>query len=238
MMDAAAGFPFARAAAALAAYERNACDAARWAHPTWLTHMLRAEPYALARLHQALETVGRTSVESYSRALLRAAGVMLPDFNALCRPGAALLDCLPARMGMQVLRMRAVRLRRAEARRLIEKRIRLQLSEWIGIPLDRLLSHNPQRANAPDVGRFVSRGQVPPLDKLDADELAYEGYALVMRDLRAIAPPFPLLRLALPKSVPGVGWLDEGSGATDAGGTTELFAQLAHLLPEWGWLFG
>ena len=33
-MEAAAAFPFARAAAALGAYERNARDVARWAHPS------------------------------------------------------------------------------------------------------------------------------------------------------------------------------------------------------------
>lgn len=237
MMDAAA-FPFARAAAALVAYERNARGLAGWIHASWLAHALHAQPHALGRLRQALDAAGRANMESCSRALVRAVGVMPPEFNALRRPGPALLDCLPAEMGLQVLRMRAVWLRRAEARRLIEKRSRMQISEWIGISLDRMLNAAAQGGgNAPDINRLISRAQVPSLDRLDADQLADEGYALVMRDLHAVAPPFALLRLALPKSMPAVGWVDDAA-ATDTNGTAELFAQLGRLLPEWAWLFG
>lgn len=238
-MESAAAFPFARAAAALAAYERNARDAARWAHASWFASVLRIETHALDLLRQALESAGRREVDACSQALLRATGVRAPEFVALRRAGPALFDCLPAQLGIQVLRMRAVRLRRAEARRLIEKRSRMQLSEWLGIPLDQLINQGgPVSGNAPDIARFIGRGQMPPLDSLDAQALTFEGYALLMRDLRSIAPPFPLLRLALPKTIPGTEWMQESAGDIDPSGTSELFTLLPKLLPEWAWLFG
>lgn len=238
-MEAAAAFPFARAAAALGAYERNARDAARWAHPSWLASILRVEAHALDLFRQALASAGRKEVDLCSKALLRAAGVTSPEFGVLRRGGPALLDCLPAPLGLQVLRMRAVRLRRAEARRLIEKRSRMQLSEWLGISLDRLIDQGgASSGNAPDIARFVGPGQVPSLDRLDAQALTFEGYALLMRDLRCIVSPFPLLRLALPKTVPDTGWMQTGAGEVDPNGTSELFALLPRLLPEWACLFG
>lgn len=238
-MEAAAAFPFARAAAALGAYERNARDVARWAHPSWIASILRVETHALDLLREALACAGCKEVDLCSQALLRAAGVAPPEFGVLRRGGPALLDCLPAPLGLQVLRMRAVRMRRAEARRLIEKRIRLQLSEWLGISLDRLINQGGAASgNAPDIARFVGRGQMPALDRLDAQALTLEGYTLLMRDLRSIAPPFPLLRLALPKTVPDTGWMQAGAGDIDPSGTSELFALLPKLLPEWAWLFG
>lgn len=238
-MEAAAAFPFARAAAALDAYERNARNAALWAHSSWFASVLRVETHALELLREALESAGRKEVDLCSRALLRAAGVVPPEFGSLRRTGPALLDCLPAQLGLQVLRMRAVRLRRAEARRLIEKRTRMQLSDWLGMPLDQVISRGgPATGNAPDIARFVARAQMPSLDRLDAQALTFEGYALLMRDLRSVAPPFPLLRLALPKTVPGAAWIHTEAGEVDPGGTSELFALLPKLLPEWAWLFG
>lgn len=238
-METATAFPFARAAAALAAYERNAREAARWAHASWFGSALRIETRALDLLRQAIESAGRKEVDLCSRALLRAAGVTQPGFGVLRASGPALLDCLPARLGLQVLRMRAVRLRRAEARRLIEKRSRMQLSEWLGIPLDQVMNQGGSTSgNAPDIARLIERGQMPALDRLDAQALTFEGYALVIRDLRSVAPPFPLLRLALPKTLPDTGWMREGAAQVDPNGTAELFAMLPKLLPEWAWLFG
>ena len=238
-MQAAAAFPFARAAAALSAYERNARDAARWAHTSWFASALRVDADVLVPFRQALESAGRKEVDLCSRALLRAAGVTPPDLGVLRRSGPAVLDCLPAQLGLQVLRMRAVRLRRAEARRLVEKRSRMQLSEWAGIPLDQLINQAASTSgNAPDIARFVGRGLMLPLDRLDEQALTVEGYGLLMRDLRSIAAPFPLLRLALPKTLPDTGWTQAGAVDIDPNGTSELFALLPKWLPEWAWLFG
>jgi type III secretion system HrpB4-like protein len=238
-MQAAVAFPFARAAAALQAYERNARDAALWADRSWFATALRVETQPLERVRHALESAGRKEVDLCSRALLRAAGVLPPEFGTLLRAGPALLDCLPAQVGLRVFRMRAVRLRRAQARRLIDKRTRTQLSEWLGMPLDHLINQGSARSgNAPDIDRFAGRAQIPSLDRLDAQALSFEGYALLMRDLRSIAPPFPLLRLALPKTIPATAWLHDDAGQLDPNGTSELFALLPKLLPEWAWLFG
>lgn len=237
-MTASTAFPFARTAAAFAAYERNAREAVCWVHPSWLAGALNVEAGALAGLRAALTTAARAQVEACSLALLRALGVQAPSFDALRAPNLAVLDALPPQWGLRVLRMRSLALRRADVRRLIDKRNRMQLSECVGVPLDRLTGGTSGTANAPDITRLTARGLLPALDRLDADTLAYEGYALMTRDARSIAAPFALLRLALPRDLPASPWLDDGGRELDAGGTARLVARLPELLPEWAWLFG
>lgn len=162
--------------------------------------------------------------------------------SASARPNAALLDVLPAQTGLQVLRMRALSFRRAEARRLIDKRSRSQLSEWAGVGIDRL-TQDAHLADAPDTARLAARAAMPPLAELDAAALAIEGCALLLRDLATAdhagpRVPFPLLRLALPRVLPTPSWLAAVPPQLDALGTARLFARLSELLPEWAWLFG
>jgi type III secretion system HrpB4-like protein len=221
-MTASTAFPFARAAAAFAAYERNARDAVHWVHPSWLAAALGVDAGALDGLRAALATAARAQVEACSLALLRTLGVPAPSFDALRAPNLAVLDALPPQWGLRVLRMRSLALRRADVRRLIDKRNRMQLSEYVGVSLDRL----------------TGRGLLPALDRLDADTLACEGYALMARDACSVAAPFGLLRLALPRNLPASPWLDDGGRELDAGGTARLVARLPELLPEWAWLFG
>jgi type III secretion system HrpB4-like protein len=243
-MGAATAFPFARAAAMLAAYERNAREAVRWVHPSWLAAALGVDAGRLDSLRAALASARRMHSEACSLALLRALGVQAPPFDAMQASNLAVLDALPPEWGLRVLRMRSLILRRADVRRLIDKRTRMQLSEWVGVPLDRLTSGNAgatgttSMANAPDTALLTTRGKLPALDRLDADTLAYEGYALLMRDTRSIAAPFALLRLALPRNLPASPGLNEGGRELDAGGTAQLLARLADLLPEQAWSFG
>jgi len=238
-----AAFPFSRAAAALAAWQRNANDAARWAHPSWWAPALDVSPATVSAsfdaLRDALASTGTGAVAACSRALLRAAGVPLPDFDSLRAPGPLVLDALPVDDALRVLRMRALLLRRAEVRRLIDKPSRRRLAEWIGVPLERLGAvprHGGGAGGAsthvPDVARLVTRGHLPSLEELDAERLAYEGYALI-----AWPRPCPLLRLALPRDLPPP-WPATTARELDTGGTALLFAQLPELLPEWAWLFG
>ncbi|MFM2463168.1 type III secretion protein HrpB4 [Paraburkholderia sp. RL17-368-BIF-A] len=254
-----AAFPFSRAAAALAAWQRNANDAARWAHPSWWAPALDVSPATVSAsfdaLRDALASTGTGAAAACSRALLRAAGVPLPDFDSLRAPSPLVLDALPVDDALRVLRMRALLLRRAEVRRLIDKPSRRRLAEWIGMPLERL-GAAPRRpgadrasANVPDVARLVARGHLPSLEELDAERLAYEGYALIARDVALSASdaqeaalfawprPCPLLRLALPRDLPPP-WPATTARELDTGGTAFLFAQLPELLSEWAWLFG
>lgn len=247
-------FPFARAAAVLAAYERNAREAVRWVHSSWLAAALGVEPVRLDGLRAALANAKREQSEACSLALLRALGVQAPPFDAMQAQNLAMLDALPPEWGLRVLRMRSLVLRRADVRRLIDKRTRMQLTEWVSVPLDRLTSgatsgaagaagttgatRTSATANAPDTALLTARGKLPALDRLDADTLAYEGYALLMRDSRSNAAPFALLRLALPRNLPASPWLDAGGRELDAGGTAQLLARLPELLPESAWSFG
>ncbi|MBW0446269.1 type III secretion protein [bacterium M00.F.Ca.ET.228.01.1.1] len=229
-----AAFPFSRTAAALAAWQRNASEAARWAHPSWWAPALDVPPAtasaAFDALRDALASTRAAALAACSRALLRAADVALPGFDSLRAPNPAVLDALPVEVGLRVLRMRALLLRRAEVRRLIDKQSRRRLAHWVGVPLERLAfapgqgaahaalgnewtqaapgnelarlladmpadlstkvsakapRHVP--ANAPDAARLVARGDLPPLDEIDDERLAYEGYALIARDMQEAA---------------------------------------------------
>lgn len=229
-----AAFPFSRTAAALAAWQRNASEAARWAHPSWWAPALDVPPAtacaAFDALRDALASTRAAALAACSRALLRAADVALPSFDSLRAPNPAVLDALPVEVGLRVLRMRALLLRRAEVRRLIDKQSRRRLAHWVGVPLERLafapgqgaahaalgnewaqaapgnelarlladmpadlptkVSAKAPRyvpANAPDVARLVARGDLPPLDEIDDERLAYEGYALLARDMQEAA---------------------------------------------------
>lgn len=237
-MGAPTTFPFARMAAAFAAYESNARDAVRWAHRSWLAAALRVSVGEADQVSAAFAGANRAQVDAASLALVRMAGMQPPQFTALRAPSPAVLDALPLEWGLRVLRMRALVLRRAEVRRLIDKRSRNQLSDWIGIPVDRLTEGAPGAANTADIGRLSARMPVPALDSLDAQALACEGCALMMCDAPVGATPFSLLRLALPREFRAPSWLGDSRGEGDDGGTMRLLARLPELIPEWAWLFG
>lgn len=243
-MGAPTTFPFARMAAAFAAYESNARDAVRWAHRSWLAAALRLNVDQVDQVNQvdpvsaALERANRTQIDAASLALVRIAGMQPPSFTALRAPSPAVLDALPPEWGLRVLRMRALVLRRAEVRRLIDKRSRNQLSDWIGLPIDRLTEGAPGPTNTADIGRLSARVPLPALDSLDAQALACEGWALMMRDASVGAASFSLLRLALPRELRVLSWLEDSRRDGDADGTMRLLARLPALIPEWAWLFG
>ncbi|WP_232231886.1 type III secretion protein HrpB4 [Burkholderia sp. WSM2230] len=206
-------FPFSRTAGALAAWQHNASEAARWAHPSWWAPALDMPPATVSAcfdaLREALASTHAGALAACSRALLRAADVALPGFDSLRAPNPAVLDALPVEVGLRALRMRALLLRRAEVRRLIDKQNRRRLAQWVGVPLERLgavprqgaahaalgnvsasvpvnVSANAP-ANAPDLARLVARGDLPPLEEIDDERLAYEGYALIVRDMQETA---------------------------------------------------
>ncbi|MFM0002486.1 type III secretion protein HrpB4 [Paraburkholderia dipogonis] len=258
-MNAPTDLPFMRVAAALDAYRRNLASAARWADPSWSAALLGADAVQLESWRMALERANSAAVESCSHALADAAAVKPPAFASLthsalkptpsgaAQPNAVLLDVLPVRHALQVLRMRALSFRRAEARRLIDKRTRSQLSEWTGVGVDRL-TQDAHLADAPDIARLAARAAMPPLTALDAGTLAVEGCALLLRDLGHVngancagdsaRVPFPLLRLALPRVLTTPAWLASVPDSIDAAGSARLFARLSDLLPEFAWLFG
>ena len=237
-MGAPTTFPFARMAAAFAAYERNVRDAAHWAHPSWLATALAVTEDDLGPLRAALASAEPGHVDALSRSLVGMAGVQPHPFDALRAPSLAVLDALPPEWGLRVLRMRALMRRRADVRRLIDKRSRTRLSEWIGIPVDRLTGGVHDATNAAGSARLTGRSSPPALDTLDAQALACEGCALIMRDMPAGAAPFSLLRLAFPREMRVPSWLQDSPGELDTGGTAGLVARLPEWIPEWAWLFG
>jgi type III secretion system HrpB4-like protein len=224
--------PAQRGARALSAWERNACAAFSWAHPSWIAGALAIGEAEALMLSRAL---GGDRNESLSHAFLQSARLPPPDLEALAHVHVARLDALPIEIGLRVLRLRALRFRRSEVRRIVDKRTRTAVLQWAGIPLDRLTNEtDEERLNAPDVTRL----SLTPVALLDADTLALEGHALIARDLNAVRSPCPLLRLALPCASTGTRWIDALPRDLDAQGTQALIARLPEYLPEWSWLFG
>ncbi|MGF6768164.1 type III secretion system HrpB4-like protein [Paraburkholderia sp. GAS199] len=258
-MSAPTELPFQRIARALDAYRRNLASVIDWAEPTWFAALLGSDSAQWTSWRAALANAPVARIEACSQAFAQAAGVAAPTFAALThgalrpgpsatlQPNAALLDVLPVQHGLQVLRMRALSFRRAEARRLIDKRTRAQLSQWAGVGIDRL-TQDAHLADAPDIARLAARAAMPPLTTLDAQTLAVEGCALLLRDLGAQSQasganhvaitPFPLLRLALPRVLAAPAWLAAVPDSIDAAGSARLFARLSELLPEFAWLSG
>ncbi|WP_321926253.1 type III secretion protein HrpB4 [Burkholderia sp. BCC1998] len=272
--------PFRRAAAVLAAWQRNATSVLQWAHPSWLASALAiGEADALALTRATVERSGagapadtmpatgegavdsargsRAHLDVCSLALLRSVGLAWPELDALARPGAMRLDVLPPELGLCVLRIRALRFRRGEIRRIVDKRTRTNVVQWAGVPVDVLTREMPnERAAVPDIGQMSARVPIPPIAALDGDTLALEGLALLQRDLRSAVSPCPLLRLALPRAAAGgrdgtsmaargAGesrmnghWVEQVPAEVDQHGTDAVFAQLPNLFPEWAWLFG
>lgn len=230
--------PFERAAAALAAYDRNARDAMSWAHPSWLAAALEVDSSAILTLRPTLLNCQRERMEAASCVLLRAAGVEPPGIARFIAPGITMLDALPIEHGLRMLRVRALLFRGAQVRRLIDKASRRRLVEWTGVPLD-AITH--AATGAPDVAAPTSSDAMKPLDEIDAQTLAEEGYSLIVRDeadAGRAGQPCTLLRLALPFGINLPGWFRTRVGGLDQDGTLKLLAHLPAWLPEWKWLFG
>lgn len=228
--------PFARTTAALAAWQDSARRALQWAHPSWLAGVLDIDEAAARVLIQAVDPAHRAS----SLSLLQGVGIALPELESLAAPGPARLDALPPELGLRVLRIRALRFRRSEIRRIVDKTTRASVVRWAGVPLDRLTGETPsERLSAPDIGQLARRFPIPPVAMLDDDALAFEGHSLIRRDLRA-GSPCSLLRLALPRDAASARarWVNQVPADIDPHGTDALIAQLPTLMPEWTWLFG
>ena len=265
-MNAMTDLSYRTAAAALAAWQRNARSALQWAHPSWLAGALGIDAAAADGLARALavphgataasdgETDAgsdaairlRMRVDACSLALLRCVGLPLPDIRAVAGPGALRVDALPPETGLRVLRIRALRFRRGEIRRIVDKRMRARVAEWSGLALDRLITEQPGKRHAiPDIEQMAARVLIPPVTGVDGDALALEGHALIRRDLGHAYSPCPLLRLALPADAHALRatgspphWVDRIPADLDRHGTDALFAELPPLLPEYAWLSG
>lgn len=248
-MNASLDLPFIRAASALQAYGRNLATSAQWMHRSWIMHLLDIDDPQFDRWQLALDRASQPAIERVSLALCRSAEIAAPSVEAVSQPalrsraeGAvpnpALLDVVPPAIGVQIVCMRALSFRRAEVRRLIDKRTRSGLSAMAGVSVD-ALSRDAHLADAPDVVRLQSRSGMPGLATLDAATLQSEGLALILRDLGTQdASPFPLLQCALPRIAHMPSWLAAVPPELDSLGTARLFARLPELLPEWSWLFG
>jgi hypothetical protein len=193
----------------------------------------------------------QTTLDACSRALVIASGTTPPAPDAWSQPALArsetltgnrlnlvLLDMLPAEIGLQVLCMRALLFRRFELRRVIDKRVRLRLSEWAGINLETLLA-GALYGDIPDAVDHADYAAVPSVDTLSVYALAEEGLALFTRDQHVDdILQCGLLRLALAQAGAQHQWLGKIPATYDAGSSAWLYSQLPNWLGTWAWLFG
>jgi type III secretion system HrpB4-like protein len=212
--------PARRIADALIAWQDNTRDALSWVHVSWLASVLSLGEDEVLALTSAIPASRR---EACSLAFVESACLPPPGLEE------TFFDALPVDIGLRVLRLRALRFRRAEIRRIVDKRTRLNVLQWAGVSTLELLTRDALAA--PDIARL----SIPPIATLDADALALEGHALISRDTSS---PCALLRCALPRISPHASWIGRVPRDLDHDGTRALIQQLPELLPEWSWLFG
>jgi hypothetical protein len=220
----------------LASYEHNVRTAIRWVHGSWLAIALGLGEAAALALRERLR---HDSCEGVSLALMRALPFAPPSLERLIGVPAARLDALPIEQGLAALCIRALLLRRAQVRRLIDRNTRVRLAQWAGFPLDRIAGSSAADASAaPDLTRVQGVAAVPSLESLEHTQLALEGHALLAREPQAGDVPCALLRFALPYDARHAAWLHAVPAALDESGTGVLHARLAEFLPEYPWLSG
>ncbi|HZZ13233.1 MAG TPA: type III secretion protein HrpB4, partial [Paraburkholderia sp.] len=174
----------------LASYQHNVRTAMRWVHGSWLAVALGLGEAAAQTLREQLQ---HDPCGNISLALMRALPFDPPSLEQLLGAPAARLDALPIEQGLSALRIRALLLRRAQVRRLIDRNTRVRLTQWTGLSLDCFAgSSAADAAAAPDLTRMLSG--VPSLESLDPTQLALEGYTLLAREAWAGQAPYALLR--------------------------------------------
>lgn len=222
-------------AAVLRAYENNVRSLLDWAHPERLGQMLALGQEAAGALVAQLTALqgarAAAARADCGTALSRCWGLPPPLLDRWRHEPVQRLDALPPALGLGVLRMRALRYRRAEVRRLIDRASRQRLSAWVGVPLDALVGDGDGAVSRRNAG-------LRPLASLDEATLALEGHALLRRDFSLQHSPCPLLLLALPATVVEAERQMPVQGSDDPDGSRFVFEALPELLPEWSWLFG
>ncbi|VWD53082.1 type III secretion protein HrpB4 [Burkholderia lata] len=221
---------------ALAVYQRNVRTAAVWADSSWMSTAIGdVDVLGLSSLRAAASMLDERRIAAVSHALLDALDFEPPKLSALVGPQWSSLDAMPVEVGARVLRMRALIFRRMEVRRLIDRKSRVALSEWAGMPIESLVR---EHSGAPDIALLARTLHVPPLHSLDAHALSCEGLALLLRDLCVDRPPFALLRLLFSRDIELPEWPRRVDRALDAQGSARVMAELPEWVREWGWVFG
>ncbi|MPV67763.1 type III secretion protein HrpB4 [Burkholderia sp. BE17] len=247
--------PRQRAAALLDSYRRNFAKAICCADPSWTCTLLGIDDSRYSVWRATLEQVGEAARDNYSQALARAAGVTRPSLDMLLEPALrepthgsivaaqipnlALLDVLPQETGLAILRMRALSLRSAEVRLLIDKQTRSQISAWTGVHPDAFIQDS-RSIGVTDAAWLNTKDGMPPLVSHDALTLSIEGWMLLLRDTGAdpSSDMITLMRLALPRNLVAPHWLGELPSRPNTFCGEHLFARLPRLLPEHAWVFG
>ncbi|MEM5367477.1 type III secretion protein HrpB4 [Paraburkholderia azotifigens] len=220
------------AAQILLGWQRNARSALQWLHRDWLAAALGLDAKLRTQTHMeaALAALRARCDDMCSLAVLRVLQPAPPTLDLFSAAPAARLDALQVETALQILRMLALLARRAEVRRLVDRTTRKRLAEWIGCPLDDLLSKAvPEAPSLVDARR--ERSGMRALGSLDADELALEGLALLPR----AGAQRMLLRFALPSA-------DASTVSPSEDECEDAFAllreRLGPLVPEYPWLSG
>ncbi|WP_206956686.1 type III secretion protein HrpB4 [Trinickia acidisoli] len=233
--------PAGRAAAWLTQLEQNRSTAVEWIDRSWLPTWLAAAslpenalaaPDCAKALMQALALPALDSDLAFDYADTRQA--------AAGRRYGMRLAALPVADQVRMLHLRSLVFRRGEVRRVVDRARRERLAASLGDEGGALLRWLQSLAGAPEMSTLARTIGVAPLDTLDEDALAWEGYCLFERDGMLIAGNAcaALLRLALPRALMRPAWLARCPREIDADGGERVCARLPILFPERAWSFG
>jgi type III secretion system HrpB4-like protein len=234
--------PAGVAAAWLAALERNRATAIEWIDRSWWPDWLSVGALDAGSLTQ------RDCANALARALavppLDAALVFecVDTRQHRCtrlRQGMA-LAALPIVDQLRIARLRSLVFRRAEVRRIVDRDRRTRLAASLGDEGGVLLRWLGSVAGAPEISALRRSLGIGTLESLDETGLAWEGYCLFERDgvLASGSAHGALLRLALPRALSSLAWLERCPPGLDADGSELVSSRLPLLYPEFAWSFG
>lgn len=192
-------------------YAANRLALPAWMHEDWLP------AGGLDLLREAAEAdLTAPARRRYMRVIdawLGAHGVALAPL-AMFRADHAALAALPVEPALQALRLRALHFRRAELRYWIDRHSRERLAGWLGTEASGVLRWLMETPHAPQLDRLMRMRDMPPLDELDDERLAWEGFCLCRRaGWCGPHAPLALLRFAWPRDSEPPDWLDDVGAA-------------------------
>lgn len=217
------GYPARRLAEMLIQYESSRRAVFGYLHASWLDTLPAASRWLI--------TLEAARLPDCAEALLELLGLGAPPLEVFHGPAANLV-ALPVDAALHALRFRALWACRGELRHWIDRSRRTLLDDWIGPRAAAIL----RAEHAQPLGHASWLNEVPALDTMSAQELAWSGYCLFDQDgILPTGGPAALVRLALPRDALAPQWIAARGSAAGCNESLEVMAQLPQLLAEHSW---
>ncbi|RDU96749.1 type III secretion protein HrpB4 [Trinickia dinghuensis] len=211
-------------------YAANRLALFEWIHEDWLRGDWRAA------LREAAKQDGSEQArQRHLRAVdtcLRGFGLAPPPLDAF-RGDEGVLAALPMDGLLRALRLRALHFRRAELRYWIDRGSRARLSAWLGSEASGVLRWLMNMPHPPQLDRLMRVAGMPPLDELDDEALAWEGFSLCLRaGWCGPRAPLSLARLAWRPGLAPPDWTDDAGAAAGISDGVAVVRRLPEFFEE------